>query len=266
MLVRGAVVLCTGLLLFGLPLQGESLAATVETEPGTGVDNGVDPLYFRHRVELGLLAFDAEGRRPDSGYTAVVRADWAVTATGKFQLTLPYSALQFGGGESTNDFGDMVLQFLRKVDRRAPDTFVESVGFGVGLIIPSGDLADHTGRAQWAVVPVLLFSAYPGHGVGIFSSFRFTKSLVNDERGSKDIAELSVSSMFSWSHPRWWIAAEPEAVVDFAMGGTTSYALRFQAGVQLSRKFAVLAGVGTTLGGSRELFDEEARIGLRFLP
>ena len=55
-------------------------------------------------------------------------------------------------------------------------------------------------------------------------------------------------------------------MVDFAGSDKTSYALRFQAGWQLSRRFAVLAGVGSTLGGSREQFDEEAVVALRFLP
>lgn len=266
MLARGTLLLCVGALLCGVPVHGQSTSAPVADAPGTGVDNGVDPLYFRHRVELEQRVFDSDERGPEKGYTTFARADWAVTSSDIFRLILPYSSLQFDGGVNTNDFGDLRLQFLRKVDRRSPNHYIDAVGFGVELLHPTGDREDRTGRAQWAVAPVVMFSAYPGHGVGIFPSFKFNKSFKKDEPGAMDVAELSASSLFSWNHPRWWIAAEPEVVVDFDGADTTSYALRFQAGVQLGRRFALLAGVGTSLGGSEELFDEEALIGVRFLP
>ena len=72
--------------------------------------------------------------------------------------------------------------------------------------------------------------------------------------------------MFSWRHPCWWIAAEPEFQIDVASSDKTSYALRFQAGLQLGRRFALLAGVGKSLGGTDELFDDEVTIALRFFP
>ena len=264
MLGRATLLLCAGALLCALPLHAQSPSSWA-VEPGTGVDNGVDPLHFRHRVELEERVFEADERLLERGYATILRADWAVTRRDIFRLILPYTHLDFEE-DQTSDFGDTRLQFLRKVDRRSPKHYIDAVGFGLELVLPTGDLEDHTGRAQWAVAPLVMFSAYPGHGVGIFPSFRLTKSLSHDEPDAPGVTVLSVSSIFSWNHPRWWIAAEPEMVVDFDGSDETSYALRFQAGLQLSRRFAVLAGVGSTLGGSRELFDEEALVALRFLP
>ena len=265
MLGRATLLLCAGALLCALPLHAQSSPSSWAVEPGTGVDNGVDPLHFRHRVELEERVFEADERLLERGYTTILRADWAVTRRDIFRLILPYTHLDFEE-DQTGDFGDTRLQFLRKVDRRSPKHYIDAVGFGLELVLPTGDLEDRTGRAQWAVAPLVMFSAYPGHGVGIFPSFRLTKSLSHDEPEAPGVTVLSASSMFSWNHPRWWIAAEPEMVVDFDGPDETSYALRFQAGLQLSRRFAVLAGVGKTLGGSRELFDEEALVALRFLP
>jgi opacity protein-like surface antigen len=260
------LLLFAGALLCGVPVSAHDSVPPGTDEPGTGVDNGVDPLYFRSRVEVVARSFDAPERSIAQGYTSSFKADWALTSADIFRIIVPYSHLEYHNGDSTNDFGDTELRFLRKVDRKSPDHYIDSVAFGFDLVIPTGDLYDRTGRAQWAVAPVLRFSAYPGHGVGIFPSFRLLKSISADESEAEDIAELEASSLFAWNHARWWIAAEPELAVDFDGGDTTTYALRVEAGVRLSRRFLILAGAGTSLGGSRERFDDEAFVGLRFLP
>ena len=266
MRARRTLSLCVGVFLCALPVYSQGASTLAADEPGTGVDNGVDPLYFRHLVQLEQRVFGADEQDIDKGYRTLFRADWAVTRRDIFRLVLPYDHLEFNNGESTTDFGDMRLRFLRKVDRRSSEHYADFLGFGLDLVIPTGDLEDRTGGAQWSVAPVLMFSAYPGHGVAIVPAVQFTKSISHDESDAPEVAELLVSSLFSWNRPHWWIAAEPEVIVDFDGDDATSYALRFQAGVQLSRKFALLAGLGTTLGGSSERFDNEALLSLRFLP
>ncbi len=250
-------------LLLSCSLPGVSLAQT-EARPVNGVDNGLDPLFLRHRVQLGARLRELDGQEIDHTRHYLFQADYALNANNLLRIEVPYSEPEFTNGDDRSDAGDLQIRYLRRV--KDYDGPFDAFGFGLDGIIPTGDLEDRTGGAQWSIAPFLMGSWSPVDGVGIFPSARLVKSLGNDEQHAPRVTELTAKFLVSWSRPHWWAAAEPEGFWNLTSGAHTSFSIHIQFGVLVTRRFAVVVQGGSTLGGSAEGFDQEAQILLRFLP
>jgi len=175
-------------------------------------DNDAADQSATQRLDFGIDFYDA----PDG---SIVRGgidyNWAPHANHSFAATLPIvnSRLAEVNGSGV---GDLLLRYnwVPSLTLTADPWVPNSLGIGLGLLVPTGDAAEGTGGDQWVLAPSFGFVAKLGKRTTLLPQLQYMKSFAEGElaQGMQTIA-LS-ADLVHVTLSKFWVQYTPTVSYD----------------------------------------------------
>ena len=164
------------------------------------------------RLDFGIDFYDA----PDG---SIVRGgidyNWAPHANHSFAATLPIVDSQLAK-VSGSGVGDLLLRYnwVPSLTLTADPWVPNSLGIGLGLLVPTGDAAEGTGGDQWVLAPSFGFVAKLGKRTTLLPQLQYMKSIAEGElaQGMQTIA-LS-ADLVHVTLSKFWVQYTPTVSYD----------------------------------------------------
>jgi hypothetical protein len=188
--------------------QTESAAEPKREDTGTDKSNK----RATQRLDFGLDFYKTdEGTVTRGG----INYNWTPLVDHSFAATLPVLSSRLGDIEGRG-IGDLLLRYnwVPSKTLTAEPWVPNSLGIGLGLLIPSGDAAKGTGGDQWALGPTLGFVAKLGRRTTLLPQLQYLKSFAEGDL-AQGIEALSLSADLIHVFPsEFWIQYTPSVSYD----------------------------------------------------
>jgi len=165
------------------------------------------------RLDFGIDFYDSAGG-------SVVRGgldyNWAPLADHSFAATLPVIDSRLSDVEGSG-IGDLLLRYnwVPALTLTADPWVPNSLGIGVGLLVPTGDPTKGTGGDQWVIAPSLGWAAKIAKRTTLLPQLQYMKSFAEGElaQGAETIS-LSVD-LIHVTRSKFWVQYTSAASYDF---------------------------------------------------
>jgi len=202
------------LLLLASEAAAQDSTTTESTEVPKQEDTSTRPSEERatQRLDFGVDFYSSDTgniRRGGLNYT------WSPLADHSFAATLPVISSRLGNVEGSG-IGDLVLRYnwVPAETLSAEPWVPNSLGIGVGLLIPSGDASQGTGGDQWVIGPTLGFVARLGRRTTLLPQLQYLKSFAEGEL-AQGVDSLSLSAdLIHVFQSEFWIQYTPGVSYD----------------------------------------------------
>jgi hypothetical protein len=175
-------------------------------------DNDAADQRATQRLDFGIDFYDA----PDG---SIVRGGidytWAPLADHSFAATLPVIDAGLADVEGSG-IGDLLLRYnwVPALTLTADPWVPNSLGIGLGLLIPSGDAAKGTGGDQWVIAPSLGWAANIAKRTTLLPQLQYMKSFAEGELAqAMQTISLSVD-LIHVTRSKFWVQYTPAASYD----------------------------------------------------
>ena len=165
------------------------------------------------RLDFGIDFYDA----PDG---SIVRGGidytWVPLADHSFAATLPVIDSRLSDVEGSG-LGDLLLRYnwVPSLTLTADPWVPNSLGIGLGLLVPTGDAAKGTGGDQWVIAPSLGWAAKIAKRTTLLPQLQYMKSFAEGEL-AQGLETLSLSAdLIHVFQSEFWIQYTPAASYDF---------------------------------------------------
>jgi len=175
-------------------------------------DNDAEDQRATQRLDFAIDFYQSEDgsiRRGGLNYT------WAPLANHSFAATLPLVNSSLASVEGSG-IGDLLLRYnwVPAMTLTADPWVPNSLGIGLGLLVPTGNAAEGTGGDQWVLVPSFGFVAKLGKRTTLLPQLQYTKSIAEGElaQGMQTIA-LS-ADLVHVALSKFWVQYTPTVSYD----------------------------------------------------
>lgn len=206
------------------------------------VSDSPAPAGPRHRIDFGVQYFDAaEGET----FTSSLNYSWVPLAHHSFAATVPIVGADLGETEGSG-IGDLRLQYSYVPSARltANSWVPNTLGMGIGLIVPTGDPDKGIGGDRWIAIPTIGWVFVIGERFSILPTLQYFHSLQEgstaDDFSSANL-ELGLLYVF---RSEFWLNYTPSLFHDFDPIDDTNLDHFLTGGKQFTRTF----GASLTLG------------------
>ena len=165
------------------------------------------------RLDFGFDFYSTDAgsiRRGGLNYT------WAPLADHSFAATLPFISSRLGNVEGSG-IGDLLLRYnwVPSITLSVEPWVPNSLGIGLGLLVPSGDASKGTGGDQWVLAPTFGFVAKLGRQTSLLPQLQYMKSFAEGDL-AQGLEALSISAdLIHVFHSEFWIQYTPAVSYDF---------------------------------------------------
>jgi hypothetical protein len=177
-------------------------------------DSGTEAADQRatQRLDFGIDFYDAaDGSIVRGG----INYTWAPLADHSFAATLPVVDAGLADVEGSG-IGDLLLRYnwVPALTLTADPWVPNTLGIGLGLVIPTGDATKGTGGDQWVMAPSLGWAAKIAKRTTLLPQLQYMKSFAEGElaQGAEAIS-LSVD-IIHVTRSRFWVQYTPAASYD----------------------------------------------------
>ena len=175
-------------------------------------DNDAADQRATQRLDFGIDFYDAaDGSivRGGLNYT------WAPHANHSFAATLPVLNSSLSSVEGSG-IGDLLLRYnwVPALTLTADPWVPNSLGIGVGLLVPTGDAAKGTGGDQWVIAPSLGWAAKIAKRTTLLPQLQYVKSFAEGEF-AQGMQTISLSAdLIHVTRSKFWVQYTPAASYD----------------------------------------------------
>jgi len=240
----------------GLKRQEEPEPSEKQGSPETGSGTADSEEQTKQRFGFGVDFFDSpDGRMFRGGFNY----NWAPVASFSFAATLPVVDSRLGDVAGSG-VGDLLLRFnWTPAHKLTANPWVpNSLGTGVGLLIPTGDASKGTGGDQWVIVPTLGMVLRLGKRSSLLPQLQYMRSVSEGEL-AQGMETISVSlGILHVTRSQFWIQYTPALSYD-AVAETNELDNTVILGQQFTRRFAASLELGTMNIGDAHHPPGEAR-------
>jgi len=175
-------------------------------------DNDAADQRATQRLDFGIDFYDA----PDGSIVrGGINFNWAPLADHSFAATLPVINAGLADVEGSG-IGDLLLRYnwVPALTLTADPWVPNTLGIGLGLVIPTGDATKGTGGDQWVMAPSLGWAANIAKRTTLLPQLQYMKSFAEGElaQGAEAIS-LSVD-IIHVTRSRFWVQYTPAASYD----------------------------------------------------
>jgi hypothetical protein len=194
-------------------------AQTENTGEPNRETTGIDETEKRatQRLDFGLDFYSSdEGNFRRGG----LNYNWAPLANHSFAATVPVMSARFGSVEGSG-IGDLLLRYnwVPSETLTAEPWVPNSLGIGLGLLVPTGDASKGTGGDQWALGPTLGFVAKLGRRTTLLPQLQYLKSFAEGDL-AQGVEAVSVSAdLIHVFASQFWIQYTPSVSYDLEADG-----------------------------------------------
>ena len=180
---------------------------------GQNSDNDAEDQRATQRLDFGIYFYNSEEgsiTRGGLNYT------WAPLANHSFAATLPVVNSSLASVDGSG-IGDLLLRYnWVPAQTLTADPWVpNSLGIGLGLLVPTGDAAKGTGGDQWVAAPSFGFVAKLGKRTTLLPQLQYLKSFAEgDLAQGMETASLSADLVHVFLS-EFWIQYTPSVSYDF---------------------------------------------------
>ena len=165
------------------------------------------------RLDFGIYFYDSEDGRVTRGG---LNYNWVPLPNHSFAATLPVVNSSLASVDGSG-IGDLLLRYnWVPAQTLTADPWVpNSLGIGLGLLVPTGDAAKGTGGDQWVAAPSFGFVAKLGKRTTLLPQLQYLKSFAEgDLAQGMETASLSADLVHVFLS-EFWIQYTPSVSYDF---------------------------------------------------
>ena len=176
-------------------------------------DNDAEDQRATQRLDFGIYFYNSEEGRVTRGG---LNYNWVPLPNHSFAATLPVVNSSLASVDGSG-IGDLLLRYnWVPAQTLTADPWVpNSLGIGLGLLVPTGDAAKGTGGDQWVAAPSFGFVAKLGKRTTLLPQLQYLKSFAEgDLAQGMETASLSADLVHVFLS-EFWIQYTPSVSYDF---------------------------------------------------